>query len=211
MSRDDLKAFHVVAMQEHKGPLASGGYRDVPAALVGAARVEPRLERIGYQQYVKMSVVRRDDLRDGGDVRHRGALGERSSRRRRTEGHRAHAAEAVPMGGGYSGGGHLGYSLSSALRGKSAYFAGSSAWFGLLIIATMAAAAPALGGLLRAWRPGFREGRVESLELASAAAAAFLLLATGIGAALSRPSLGGGRARARAGATRHKRAPSSTR
>ncbi|MBK8217587.1 MAG: hypothetical protein IPK71_27995 [Myxococcales bacterium] len=191
VSRDDLKAFHVVAMQEHKGPLASGGYRDVPAALVGAARVEPRLERIGYQQYVKMSVVRRDVTYEmagtsgtvvlsGNDLRGAAEPKAIAPMRRRQY---LWAAGTLVVG-------TLGYSLSSALRGKSAYFAGSSAWFGLLIIATMAAAAPALGGLLRAWRPGFKRGRVESLELASAAAAAFLLLATGIGAALSRPSLG---------------------
>ncbi len=191
VSRDDLTAFNVLAMHEHKGPLAAAGYRDVPAPLVGAARVEPRLERIGYQQYVKMSVVRRDVTYEmagtsgtvvlsGNDLRGADQPRALAPIRRRQ----------YLWAAGTFGVGALGYTLSSSFRGKSAYFAGSSSLFGLLILATMAAAAPAIGGVLRAWRPGFKKGKVATPEFASAVVAALFFLVTGIGAALSRPSFG---------------------
>jgi hypothetical protein len=175
---DELSAFSIIEDRRSEGPLdlrmVGQPYRQLPQA--HRATVDPRLERIASQQYLRLAIVRRDVTYEMCGAQGTVALSGRDLagattddavrpiRRRLRAWAACIAAVAV-----------TGIALQAALLGSSSYFDGAKEQAGALIVAAVALAIPALGAALRAWRGGARFHRLSRRTPVLGAGAALAL------------------------------------
>jgi hypothetical protein len=187
----DLRAFGTLVSQEERGPLKHSPGMDKAFLRTQTGSLDPRLERVSYQQYLKLAVVRRDAtfemcgtkgvlVLSGGNL-----VGSRTEEAIRPIRRRLFLWTLFGCG--------LLVALSalfSSLRGSTPYFERSNGW---LLIAGGAAALLGItfmGGLLRALRPGFRLGRVGPVERALGALTLASLCGGLLVFVLNRPTVG---------------------
>jgi hypothetical protein len=152
--------------------------------------LDPRLERVTYQQYLKIAAVRRDATYEmcgtkgvlvlsGANLRgSRTADALRPIQRRLV----VWAAMALVLCGAMAG-------LFWSLGGHTPYFDGTNNWLLAATAATAVLGSIFIGAVLRALRPGFRLGKVDGLERALGAGALAALCSGLVLFALSRPSV----------------------
>lgn len=188
LDEDDLAPFKVVAARQEQGPVEVHGYRDSSAGLAGkAARsIDNRHERICVQQYVKLSVVRRDvEYEMCGSKGTLVLSGLDLAGAARPEAV-APIQRRLRMWGGTIvatavGAGLLAYHFT----GHAAYFETTNMLVSALAIAAAALSIPFLGGLLRSWKGGSRVAGIAKAELcAGAATLAAVLGIVAVGLAL---------------------------
>ncbi len=190
---EELTAFAVTGSAEARGPLdASVLTPDDHAFIAERARIDQRLERITHQQFLRLAVVRRDATYEMCGTEGTLVLSGTPLAGART------AAAVRPIRRRLIVWGVLFVLLvlalaglrSAVLGGASAYFASARQWTAGLWAFSALLAVPALGGLLRAWRGGFRKHRFRGYEKGFAAVALVAAVAmAGLGAFI-RPTLG---------------------
>jgi hypothetical protein len=159
----DLSAFGVVANLEGQ-QLPEGGV--VPAALLHSHAIDPRLERITCQQYVRMAVVRRD-----AEFEMCGAIGTLVLSGSELAGSTSPSAmrpvriRRVLWGLGFVG--FLSVSLAAlGARPALPYFARTNEYVGMLIGVALLLSIPSLGIALRQLRNGFKFAGFATFERA---------------------------------------------
>lgn len=163
----DLTAFSVVAEEEADGPVMLQGYRggDGPILRAVVAALDPRLERVNRQQYLKLSIVRRDAT-----YAMSGASGTIVLSGKELVGARTPKALRpihlrLYLWGGISFFGALGTGMvAAALCGASPYFARSNVVVAFVWLVTIALAVAVVGAVLRALGSRFKLGPLHPFE-----------------------------------------------
>lgn len=151
------------------------------------AKVDARLERVVWQQYMRISVRRYDVAYEMAGTRGMltlsGAslLGASTPEALRPIKRRSVLWAIAVLGFAVAGG-----ILMASIKGEAAYFDRTNEIVTMLWLGAMVSSIPWVGGLLRAWRPLIRIHGFRPIEIAFAVLWALLLLAIpGVGAALS--------------------------
>lgn len=159
MKPDDLAALSVLVERHQDGPLQL-------QELVGTDRqtvrrqlecLDPRLERVQFQQYLRLAVLRRDVTFEMCGAKATLSLtgttliGATTPEVLRPIRRRLYAWIALCGVVGL-----LGLLLRGAVIGSSGYFRSANEAAGLLVAAAVVCAIPAFGALLRSWRGGLR-------------------------------------------------------
>jgi hypothetical protein len=192
LAANELSAFGTLKSVDARGPLLRDGIDAIHSPLVReqAASVDPRLERISVQQYLKLAVVRRDATYEmcgtsgvlvlsGCDL-----VGARTPEALRPIHRRLYVWAAVTLGLIVAT-----RLLAGALVGTTAYFARTN---GEVVAASWTGAALAfvfLGAALRELRSGFKFGRLKPVEKLSGLGAVGAIGIAGIIAVAARPRL----------------------
>lgn len=192
LSSDELTAFGILASGEASGPLQ-------PAAVDGLQpdylrqhmrAVDPRLERVSQQQYLKLAVVRRDAAFEmcatrGVLVLSGNTLAGSSTREALRPVRRRLIWWTLLVLALYAATGPV----QARLLHPGAYFARSNLWIGTGLALAFALTAIVAGGLLRELRVGFRVGRLSLLEKVLTGAAVLGIVVAGAIEVASRPHL----------------------
>lgn len=191
LATNDLSAFSVTASAEARGPLVVTGLAPQDRAFVLARGVvDPRLERVTHQQFLRLAAVRRHAtfemcgmkgtlVLSGNElVGTRADDSMRPIQKRLTVWAVAFVAVAV-----------LTAVTRASLVGTSSYFRDVQLWTTGLWALSLGLAAPAIGGLLRAWRGGFRKHRVRPYETVFVGSAAVAFVGMIVMALGARPSI----------------------
>ena len=186
----DLRTFGTSVSEEARGPLKHSPGMDKAFLRAQTDSLDPRLERVSYQQYLKLAVVRRDAtfemcgttgvlVLSGGNL-----VGSRTSEALRPVRLRLNlwglltcfllAAMMILFG---------------SLRGRAPYFDRTNEWLMIAGGAATLLGGGFVGGALRALRPGFRFGKLDRIEKASGALALAALLGGLLVFALARPTV----------------------
>jgi hypothetical protein len=185
----DLRSFTVSIAVENNGLLTPQHYREDDALRAHLApRLDPQLERVSHQQFVKFNALRRDVSYElcgakgtvvlvGNDLV--GAPTPEAVRpiHRRSIAWAAAACILVAAGAWY-------YAVWS---GPTAWFDTVNAWLGLLVALGTVASIVAAGGFLRTLRPGFQWWPVRPLERAALVTFAVVLVLCPLIGYLGRP------------------------
>lgn len=191
LSSDELSMFSVVESQYSQGAAEPRGlgepYRQIPQAR--AVAIDPRLERIRSQQFLRLAIVRRDVTYEmcgtAGTVVLSGKalLGATTPEAIHPIRQRLYAwvslVGLVVV---------IGALLRAAVVGSSTYFDGAKRWSAVLVTAAVVCAVPASGALLRAWRGGTRFRRIARPVLASAGVVVLALVGVIVVGLIVRPS-----------------------
>lgn len=190
LSRDDVAAMTVVVERAHDGPLDPGELGEPERQTVRAqlAQIDPRLDRIRFQQYLELAALRRDVTFEMCGTRATLSLtgtqlvGATTPEVLRPIRRRLYTWLAlcglVALAGAL---------LRGAVLGRSSYFQTANELSGLLIAAAVGCAIPALGALLRSWRGGLRFHPVRLGTKLWSAGAAAALVSIGIVGVVARP------------------------
>lgn len=189
---EELASFTVTAAAEAKGSLPPTELGpDDHAFIAEKAGIDRRLERVTYQQFHRLAVVRRDVAFEmcgtNGTLVLSGmplAAGSTASavkpiRRRLIVWVVLVAVIAIAMAA----------IRSAVVGGQSAYFDGVQHWTAFLWAGATLLSVPVLGGALRAWRGGFRTHRLRGYEKAFGAAVLVAVAAMTVLGLVVRPSL----------------------
>lgn len=159
----DVAAFAVTEQAVNDGPLAAAGgsepYRNAEAALVQdhLSRVNPRLERVTRQQYLKLAVVRRDVKYEMCGVAGTLVLSGRDLTPSTTpEALRPVKRRLYAWAGAVVLVAAVLAVIRGSLLGSSAYFDDARGLTGVVTAFGVVLSVPTFGGLLRAWRGGRR-------------------------------------------------------
>jgi hypothetical protein len=175
----DLGSFSVLGSDETNGPLrARGGTNEDAYVKSLLASLDPRLERVSYQQYVRVAVLRRDAtfelcgkkgvlVLSGNDLR--GASTKEALAPIKTR--------LLAWAAGSVGLVFIGLSLKRRLSGNTPYFEGTDAQVALLVWLAIGLGILALGALLRELKPKLRLGTLLPIEKAFGVATAVMVLA----------------------------------
>ena len=173
------------------GPLAAEALdADARAVVQRLSAVDSRLERISQQQYMRLAAVRRDITYQmcgtagtfvlaGRDLK-----GEATAAAIRPIRRRLILWPSVVLFVGF-------FSVipSSTIAGKSAYFDGARGATSLLWLLALGLSVVMFGGLLRAWRPGFKWTGLRKYERVSAGLWALALVAMAVVGLIVRPTV----------------------
>jgi len=192
LAANELSAFATLKSVDARGPLLREGIDAIHSPLVReqAASVDPRLERISFQQYLKLAVVRRDATYEmcgtSGVLVFSGCdlVGARTPEALRPIHRRLYVWAAVALGLIVAT-----RLIAGALVGTTAYFARTN---GEVVAASWTGAALAfvfLGAALRELRPSFKFGTLKPIEKISGLGALAAVGVAGIIAVASRPRL----------------------
>jgi len=191
LERGDLQGFGTVISEDDPGPLHFADGMDKAFLRAQTSSLDPRLERVTYQQYLRLAIVRRDAafemcgtrgvlVLSGGNLD--GSVTEEAIRPIRRRLHLwtllACALLAALM------------ALFGWLRGSAPYFDRSNAWLLGASAATALLGTIFIGGFLRALRPGFRFGSLRRIEKWVGACAVASLVGALLVFAFSRPTAG---------------------
>lgn len=159
LSAEELAAFSVAEEKRSQGPLSARDlgppYRRLPETQ--SAVIDPRLERIRSQQYLRLAILRRDVMYEMCGTRGTAVLSGktllgattpeaiRPIRRRLYLWLALVALIAV-----------IGVFVRAAFVGSSSYFDGARLASGLLVAGVVGCAVPVIGTILRAWQGGAR-------------------------------------------------------
>jgi hypothetical protein len=188
---EDLEAFGVMLVTDADGPLAStgnGAEAEYSRALL--ASLDSRLERVIYEQYVRIAVVRRDAafemcgmrstlVLSGSDLT--GASTDAAVRPIKTR-LVLWAAIAVIVF-------LVGMSLKGRLLGRAAYFERANGWISPSIVLATLLVVLIVGAVLRELKPRLRLGRLRRYETYMSGGAAALILFGISVSVFSRPKL----------------------
>lgn len=187
LSRDELVTMTIVTEMSASGPLDPRILQEPDRQTVRAqlAQLDPRLERVQFQQYLKLAAIRRDVTFEMCGSRATLSLtgtqlvGATTAEALRPIKRRLYAW--VGLCGALC---VLGLLVRRAAIGSSSYFDGANAAAGWLVAAAVTCAIPAVGAWLRAWRGGLRFHPIRrSTRLWSVGMAAALVAIAGIGIA----------------------------
>lgn len=202
MSARDLERFTPFVTIQHAGPIPRGALEreDADAFARVAPAIDPRLERVSAQQFLRFGVVRRDVRYEmcgtTGTVVLSGAtlLGANTEDAVRPIRRRLMllAAESLILI-------VLASFWSSSFSGPTAYFAASNRLTTAMLIVGVAAAIAAASGALRRLRPGFRWWPSNRIEHVSAAVFVAAFASAPLMAFISRPTVAEARANIAAG------------
>ena len=189
----DLEAFSVLVTEQADGPVAIHGYRDAEGATLhrAVAGIDPRLERVNRQQYLRLAVVRRDATYEMCGTTGRVVLSGKDLAAARTNRsvepikRRMYAwgASALLLWGGTA-------VAMGSLRGTSRYFTNANQVITLCWSSGAALAVLALGAVLRAWRPGMRFAGLRRFEKVALSASAVAFVAMVLIGVFARPRVG---------------------
>jgi hypothetical protein len=193
LEANELSAFGTLVSFDAHGPVPAGGKGGIHSSLLHehASLLEPRLERISFQQYLKLAVVRRDAkyemcgtsgilVLSGCDL-----LGAQTSEALRPIHRRLYLWLASTLGLFVATG-----VLATALLGPTPYFARANAGMVAASCSGAALAVVFLGAALRALRPGFKFGTFRPFERLAGLGALGAVCIAGIVAAAGRPRVG---------------------
>lgn len=190
LSTADLTSFTVLSSDEAQGPLRPQSGRDGNAHLGSLlASLDPRLERVSYQQYLRVGVVRRDAtfelfgqegvlVLSGKDLR--GAS--------TTSALAPIAMRSFAWAGGTLGLVLIGLFSKKRLIGHTPYFERTDAIVTLLVWLAVGFGSLALGAVLRELKPKLKFGRLRPTEKAYVLATALLGVAALVVSVRSKPS-----------------------
>ena len=191
VSVDDLKAFSVLALSDAPGPLESERGTDDAAynhALMRA--LDSRLERVVYQQYVRLAVVRRDATYELCGMRGVLVLSGAELKGASTQAALRPIRTRLLL---WSVGGLLLVFAASALAGKlvggTAYFERTDRWVSIGVWSAAILAVLVLGACLRELRPGPAFGSLRQREKLAGVSALALLAAVATASMLGRPGV----------------------
>ncbi|MFO0554064.1 MAG: hypothetical protein U0271_37130 [Polyangiaceae bacterium] len=194
LTAGDVRELGLVTMLEANGPVSEEHYREAPVepeVLLAVAReIDPRLERITRQQYVKLAMIRRDVQYEIAGRRAALVLSGRDLKGAHDPGTEAPIRRRVRVWA-------VGWALASVvlgllvleLRGRAAYFANTNALMMWAWLGGVLSLAVLFGGLSREWRAGLRFGRLTIGERGAGVLTALAPVVMVIGYAAGRPSL----------------------
>ncbi len=189
---EEVSSFAVTAIAEAKGPLPPTELAaDDHAFVTDRARVDARLERVTHQQFMRLAVVRRDATYEMSGMKGTIVLSGTPLAGSRT------SAAVLPIKTRLIGWGVLAVVLCvafailrhSVVGGTGAYFASAQQNTAVLWLLSTVMSIPLIGGLLRAWRGGFRAHRLRRYEQVFAGVVVLALLAMIANGLLVRPDL----------------------
>jgi hypothetical protein len=187
----DLQAFGTLISQEDPGPLHLSDGMDKAFLRVQTSSLDPRLERVTYQQYLKLAIVRRDATFEMSGTRGvlilsgsnlDGSLTEDSTRPIRRRLYLWTLLGCALLAGMMT--------LFGWLHGSAPYFDRSNGWLLGACLATALLGSIFIGGFLRVLRPGFRLGNLHRFETWIGACAVASLVVALLVFMFSRPTAG---------------------
>ena len=191
LSHQELSAVAILDENTRDGPLELGALAAPERDLIKAQqrKVDPRLERIDRQQYLKLAVIRREVMFEmcgcTGTLSLTGTMleGTTTPEALRPIHRRLYAwcaLTAVVL--------LVAIALREATVGASSYFRGARLASGVLVAIAFGCAIPALGAILRSWRGGRRFHPVGGPAKLWSATATAALIAIGVVGVATRPA-----------------------
>jgi hypothetical protein len=190
MAPADLREFGTLISEEERGGLKHTEGMDKAFMRAQTSSLDSRLERVTYQQYLKLAIVRRDAAYEmcgtTGVLVLSGAnlAGSRTPEALRPIRRRLLLWPLLVMSLAVG----IGVAVSS-MRGRTPYFDPTNAWMLRAYAMTMLLSALLIGGVFRAWRPGFRMGSLRPFERIVGACAVASVLGGVLVFALNRPTV----------------------
>jgi hypothetical protein len=190
LTSEDVNAFWLEGELHAAGPLNPQdlSVESLPIVQHELAKVDRRLERVVFQQYMRLSVVRRDVSYQMCGTTGTVSLSGRTLMGASTpQALRPIKRRLVLWPIGFATVLLAGLTVAGSAMGKAAYFAPTNQVVSMLMFGATLLSVPWIGGLLRAWRPLLRLRGLRLLDLASGGIWALQLVAIAVLGVVTRP------------------------